>query len=836
MLKKYLLIIALLINLFIHAQNALAQPPVVAKVDRASLSLDEQISLTVIVTGDFFDIPVPNLANLVDFTVLGKQFSVDANIIKGQIVSQWIFVYRLQPLREGNLIINPIEVEIQGQIFQTDPIPVEVTTTPAPVLPPDDDILPAPDSLNQQDFFIEATIDHPNPYLGQQIIYTFRLYQATTFAGQPDYHPPSFTNFWSQTILSQPHYQTTLEGRHYFVTEVRTAIFPATLGTINIAPAKLIIPNTLLSARQTLETNPITIQVKSLPKNAPASFSGAVGQFTIRANLSQTEGRVNEPLTLIIEIEGSGNVETLPEPSLPELTNWRIFASRPSTKVEVQEDGVYGVRRFERLIFASQAGDYTFPSIEFSYYDLKVEEYRTIKTDPIAIKVLPGETEPTNGTGQPLGLRAVDIRPLKPVPDSFYSADTSLNSTLLYGSCWISPLVLVGAAWAYHKRQQRLAQDIPYARRQRAHQVAQQLLREAQTSKTSRDSYGLLQRALLGYLSDKFNCPTVGLTQDELTALLQKFNVETALINQIQVVLAQIELNRFAPTEQATTHALIKKTQELLKQLEKKSSMYGVKSKVIFYLLLPTCYLLLATSYSLAQSTVSPIEAMQMANQAYQAGQYGRAVTAYQAIVDAGLQHSSLYYNLGNAYFKQEDWGRAILNYRRAQSLAPRDKDIATNLAIARAHTADQLAEKQTGLIPYLAWLTSSWLTLGETKVLVLVIWLAVTAWAVPTILWTKRRRICSVVMAGLGCCLLIGLASMLSQIYLDRLYPPVVVVAHEVEVTNGPGSVGRYVLELQVHHGTEAHLLERRGGWYLLAFPNNMQGWVSAEAVVTVW
>ncbi len=224
-----------------------------------------------------------------------------------------------------------------------------------------------------------------------------------------------------------------------------------------------------------------------------------------------------------------------------------------------------------------------------------------------------------------------------------------------------------------------------------------------------------------------------------------------------------------------------------------------------------------------------------MAYQAYQARQFERAITTYQAIVDAGLQHSTLYYNLGNAYFKQGDIGRAILNYRLAQSLAPRDNDIAINLAIARAHTVDQLAETRQGVMANVAWLTDSWLTMGEAKILLLGLWLCLTSWIIVSILWQRWQRFFGIMIAVFALFLFVGLSSVVSRLYIDQFYRPVIVVAKDVEVTSGPGAVGRYSLEFKLQPGVEAHLLERRGSWYHLALPNNLSGWVSAEAVKEV-
>ena len=81
------------------------------------------------------------------------------------------------------------------------------------------------------------------------------------------------------------------------------------------------------------------------------------------------------------------------------------------------------------------------------------------------------------------------------------------------------------------------------------------------------------------------------------------------------------------------------------------------------------CLLLWGVGPAVAQSEVSPTEAMARANQQYEAGQFAEAISIYQAIIEAGVTSSDLYYNLANAYFKQGELGRAIVNYRRAQIL-----------------------------------------------------------------------------------------------------------------------------------------------------------------------
>jgi hypothetical protein len=553
---------------------AQAQSPITAEVDRAVLATNEQLTLTIRVTSDFLDIPSPDLSQLTDFVVVNSSTSTQVSIINGDLTTQGVFVYSLQPLREGGLIIGPISVNIDGQIYQTEPIDIRVISgaVPAPSAPPSD----APETLQGQDFFVEAEIDNPTPYLGQQITYVFKFYKASSvsFIVQPDYQPPSFTNFWSQTILSQPTYNTIAGGREYMVTEIRTALFPANLGSVTIDPAKIVIPN-FPYQDIVLETEPVSLKVQSLPVGAPADFKGAIGRFEISASLSENEGVVNEPLTLIVEIKGAGNVKALVEPPLPKLPNWRVFESQVHDTVEVQGDTVFGMRRFERLIVPGQPGNYTIPAIRFSYFDLEADQYRTISTEPILVAVRPGKGEslppPFGGDAGPakqlVSLLAGDIRHIKPAPTVVIGEDTPLISPSLYWSAWILPVLLVSSVWVWQNRRQHLQENTAYARGLRARRAAQKILTGAQRS--GANGYAAAHRALLGYLSDKLNRPTAGLTNNNLIGLLKEVGLNPALIERVETILTQIEVGRFAPGGQAAVESCLTETQRLINDLEK---------------------------------------------------------------------------------------------------------------------------------------------------------------------------------------------------------------------------------------------------------------------------
>ncbi|MCK5643063.1 MAG: tetratricopeptide repeat protein, partial [Gammaproteobacteria bacterium] len=131
--------------------------------------------------------------------------------------------------------------------------------------------------------------------------------------------------------------------------------------------------------------------------------------------------------------------------------------------------------------------------------------------------------------------------------------------------------------------------------------------------------------------------------------------------------------------------------------------------------------LIAGISYLTSKNSID-VETMAVANQLYNNGEYSTAAQFYEQLISQGKVHSSLYYNLGNAYYVQGDIGRAILNYQRASRLDPRDPDIRENLAMARNQSAneiDQISNPLDGLANF----TSSWLTLNETALITLGLW-----------------------------------------------------------------------------------------------------------------
>ena len=238
----------------------------------------------------------------------------------------------------------------------------------------------------------------------------------------------------------------------------------------------------------------------------------------------------------------------------------------------------------------------------------------------------------------------------------------------------------------------------------------------------------------------------------------------------------------------------------------------------------------------MAASAQGPVdlEAMAATNALYEDGRYEQAARSFQQLVDKGYGDPVLYYNLGNAYFKQGDIGRAILNYLRAERLAPRDDDIRANLDFARSQTLDLL---ESGEAPFVRFVTGLLfrVTAGELGAVALTLWLLFAACLLLLIVgprsWLAWTRPAALVTAVL---LLLGGGSLAGRLYVDSTSREAVIVAEEVDVVSGPGN--RYNPEFTLHAGAETGLVERRGVWARIALTgDSLQGWVPAASVEEV-
>ena len=220
------------------------------------------------------------------------------------------------------------------------------------------------------------------------------------------------------------------------------------------------------------------------------------------------------------------------------------------------------------------------------------------------------------------------------------------------------------------------------------------------------------------------------------------------------------------------------------------------------------------------------------ANQAYKEGRFQQAVNGYRRLIESGHESGELFYNLGNAYFRLNQLGRAILNYERARLLIPRDADLNFNLGLARDEMQDAVSESQDLISTTFFWLESFNLyeVLWGFAILNLAFWTILVAR-----LFLKPEWLFYTFLAVLVFWLITG-ASFGVKWYQVETDNRAVILPREVNVLAGPDT-GDTVL-FKLHTGTIVHHERPEGGWSLIRLPDKKRGWVKTEdigKVVTV-
>jgi hypothetical protein len=566
--------------------------PITAAVNKTHYSTDELVILTVTVVDDSALQPRPILSRLDGLAVIDLDISTDVGLVNGKIHTEVTYTYRLQPRRTGTLTIPPVTVKIDGEIFKAAPLSLEVSQGAPPAPSSGNTARPAnitpPAALQGQDFYIESQLDPSNPYLGQQLIYTFRFYQAIQVYRQPEYDGPLFTGFESMGLPVRQ-YNLDVNDRTYLITEIRTALFAKSPGRLTIGPARMMFPGNIYEEPVEMYTEPLTLEVKPLPGNAPPEFSGAVGQFKIESSLSPQVAIVTQPSTLFVALSGTGNIQALPEPLWPELNGWRIFESLSSLTTDTSPEGqMTGTRMFERLVVADQTGEYTIPPAKYVYFDPVAGEYRTITSASLAVKVIPAPTpEPTpSAVATPAATAVTALSATTPLPDqqTVKPGLVDLPATrpaltwpvmglLFIGLCGALPLAAVlgaGGVWWWQRRRTR--GPAPLASKS-THQELRQPGQKIHPSlaaamRINDDNYKTVSQALHHYLSDMLQLPVHGLTRTELARRLGQRGVSQGLIERIEGCLAQSEMSRFGPTSDDAGWSLMAETDALLRELD----------------------------------------------------------------------------------------------------------------------------------------------------------------------------------------------------------------------------------------------------------------------------
>jgi tetratricopeptide (TPR) repeat protein len=222
----------------------------------------------------------------------------------------------------------------------------------------------------------------------------------------------------------------------------------------------------------------------------------------------------------------------------------------------------------------------------------------------------------------------------------------------------------------------------------------------------------------------------------------------------------------------------------------------------------------------------------EQANQAYESGDYVRADSLYTALLAEKGPSAEVYYNLGNACYKQQLWARAIINYERCLQLNRRMDDAAYNLDLSQAHIRDQIEPIKLSLISILWRDVCGWLG-ASTWALIAVIFSWLTLCGVALYLFAAglrmRRLGLLTIFAGVGLSMAL-LAITLTANYIERNEHYGIIMAPSVILKSEPSESSTNLFIL--HEGLKMRLIQTDGDWVRVRMPDGNNGWMPVDAL----
>ena len=828
-----------------------------AEVDRSSITLDDQIVLVVTIEGRLRSVEEPERPTFEDFDLYPRGRSQSMQIVNGEYSASNAFTYILVPKREGKFTIGPFTARLGGNVLRTEPITIDVGGGPGVRGVP----APAsgePAEREDRNVFVVARVDKQNAFVNEQILFTFYLYRAVQLSNL-NYVAPDFQGFWVEKLKdSEKQTYKVLNGRRYLVTELSTALFPTTSGTLTIAPATLQVVELTnpfgfslfdRGVERVLRTKAIDVQVSALPAaGRPPIFDGAVGEgLQLAAICDRTTVEEGEPITMTITVEGSGNVKTFSKPRLPDLPAFKTYDAESKTEATAI-DRVYGKRTYEVVLVPRDEGEYSIGRIRMAYFDTREGRYRLLESNPLQVTALrssnpsrvaesdaPAMQQEIQVTGRDLAHIHADLR----VADDL----RPLYTHGLFGVLAPLPLLAVAAIAVRQRRRDLLASDVALARSTRARKLARRHLAAAQkhlAAHAGEAFYAEVSRALLHYVGDKLNVSAVGATHGELRARVHAAGVSETLCERLVTMLERCDAARFAPGSMGgeRLREVLAEAEGIIVDLDGVLTRRRSKAAAV-----PLAMLLLASAVVAMQPRievqaqdlgasdfVQPAELLRRGHAAYEAGKFAEAVEAYERAERAGVRTGALYYNLGNAYYRSEQLGKAIASYRRAERLTPRDRELHANLAHVLARREDKAM--QAPAMPLIAaWNTILGRLSQNEWILVCAAFYVLASASIILALRGGRGWMRIARNAAIGASALL-LVVTVAKVRSERVERGVVAVSR-LPVTSGPGAT--YTTEFSLHEGADVRVESRRDDWMRISVNRTLRGWVPAASVLLI-
>ena len=561
-----------------------------AKVSKKRLGLNERLRIDFIMNenGDNF-IP-PDFNNFL--VVSGPQQSVNRSWVNGVSSFSKTYTYFLTPKSKGVLRIGQAQITINGEVYKTSPVEVQVTE--AVKKPNDPDNI---DYLTDENIHLIAEISNNSPYLNEGISVVYKLYfrNPISINDVQELESPTYGDFWSSKInigRIQVDPRGQYKGEPYNeVVWQKVVLYPQKSGKLTIEPLtlnlQLSVPSNrrdlfgrriLKQGQKTITSGRRTLNVKPLPTSGqPENFTGAVGQFDFDVILSKDALKASESFQAKIKVSGKGNLNLFQLPEINVPNTLEVYEPERKETIKTTLSGTEGTVEENYTIVPQYQGKYPIPPVAFSYFDPKAKNYKTVRSQELLVDVYEG---PTSGMTNTSPVPSSTRTPLTASEGAFRFIQLETDfKPVITKAFWMSkrfwllfilPFVLLLLGYYINRFVIQKSKDSASNKQRLAEKLAKKYLSSAKKAFGNQvPFYEALERALHNYLKAKLKIETIELSKTKIAELLENKKVDKVIATEFIAVIENCERARYAPESEGSIQIDFEKASRAMAMIDR---------------------------------------------------------------------------------------------------------------------------------------------------------------------------------------------------------------------------------------------------------------------------
>ena len=580
-------------------------------VDENTISLGEEFSIQVRIEGSQ-SVESLRIENADKFSLSNRGTSTSVQIINGKASTSKTINYSLYSKKEGAFTVGPVVAVIDGKEYKSNILKLKVVADGNSVNPNSnqgqgslsDEAHKGPaKEKRDKNFLIKGFVNKKNPFVGEQIIYTFRLYYRVEISN-PQISLPEFKGFWKEELGKGRSYRKVIKGKEWKVYEMNYALFPTKPGKLTISESTFLGDvyisdssgrrrgsGSLLDMfddpffgggfgrrkRVTLRTRELEIAVKSLPEEGkPQRFSGLVGEFKIISRIDKDSLRQGESTTLTLSVQGKGNIfdSKIDEKEIP---GFKVYKDKPVLKIQRNKNGVFGKRVFKMALVPQEVGNKEIPSFNLNYFSPKEGIYKVASTRALSVNILKaksGDEEKVNlvSSTQPQGklkkkikVEAKDLMPIKRKTEKTLGSLSLGGKTIFWSTFLLSPLLFV-TGFFWQKKKEKLKGNSALRRQEQALKKFNKGLKNVDEGS---DFLAQASNVFRDYIGDKVNVDGKALTPLDLDRVLRPHQLGSETLKEIKNLLQDFESAQYGGQAKKGPREMMTKMKSIVKSMEK---------------------------------------------------------------------------------------------------------------------------------------------------------------------------------------------------------------------------------------------------------------------------